>query len=278
MYSVHVVYAGDLSVNNAGFVPANIWYSKDPFFTGDTVRVYTIVFNGSSYGLSGGVEFLDNGTVIGTTNFSIAGSGRVQDLWVDWKAGSGAHTITARLVNVIADGPNGKQSVTLSNIETGKSERVISADPTVVALQTKALEQKVADAKNQTIDAIAGVASTVGGAIPAPVKESVSAGVNILEKFRIGEGAQLTTLKENQAKVIEAMKAQAVATSTAKKSTDIVGDVSNATKEPFAYIVFAAYTLLQFIFQYQILFYGLILYGVYRLIKLVARKIRDRNN
>lgn len=278
-------YASELPLKNAGFVPANIWYSKDPFFAGETIRVYTIIFNGSAYDLTGGVEFLDNGTVIGKTNFSLAGGGRTQDVWVDWKAGQGAHTISARLVNVIADGPSGKQAVSLENVQTGKSERSVDVDPNVAAKESAAQLQKVTDAKNQAIGKIEGVANTVGESIPAPIKESVSFGATTLEKFRVSEGFQLQIAKEKKIKDIDIIKAKekastttgtATSTTASKKSTGILDTVSNATEKPFAYAMLAILALLQYFFQWQVLFYGIILYALYRLIKWVVWKIRNR--
>jgi len=269
--------ASDLPIKNAGFVPANIWYSKDPFYAGETVRIYTIVFNGSTYDLTGAVEFLDNGKAIGKTNFSLAGSGRVEDLWVDWKAGSGAHTITARLMNVVADGPSGKQAVILDNSETGKSDRVIVVDPAIAAAESKALEEKVGAAKNKTIDTLSGVASTVSDAIPPPVKDTISGGANILEKFRIGESYQFQVARANAVKDIEALKASSGTRAMAlQKSGSVIDSITDKTKEPFAYIILAFYTLLQYIFRWPVLFYGLILYAIYRFIKLISSKIKNR--
>lgn len=271
-----VVQASNLPIKNAGFVPANIWYSKDPFFAGETIRIYTIIFNGSTYDLSGNVEFLDNGSVIGKTNFSLSGNGRVQDVWVNWKTEQGAHTITARIVNVISDGPNGKQSVSLDNTETGKSERVVDADPAIAAAQSKMQVQKVTDAGNQTLGKIDGVINTVNESIPSSVKENFSTGANTLEIFRKGVGYQLQVARENKSKEIDAMKASVASTSASKKSANFFDTVSNATEKPFAYIMFAILALLQYFFQWQILFYGIILYAGYCLIKWVVGRVRDR--
>lgn len=82
-----VAQANEGSVKNAGFVPSNIWYSKTPFFADENIRIYTILFNGSSYDLDGTVEFLDEATgapkIIGKTDFSISGGGRIRDVWID---------------------------------------------------------------------------------------------------------------------------------------------------------------------------------------------------
>lgn len=196
------VFAADLPISNAGFVQSNIWYSKDPFYTGDKIRIYTVIFNGSAYDLTGAVEFLDNGTSLGKTNFSLSGSGRAQDLWIDWKATSGSHIITARLVNVIADGPNGKQAVSLPSAETGKSERAVDVDPVLKEAQAKAEAEKAALARAETAGKVEQAIQTVSDAIPAPVKEGVASGKNFLEDFRIGEAYQFKLAKENKLKEI----------------------------------------------------------------------------
>lgn len=128
-FGLSPVSAAEISVKNAGFVPSNIWYSKEQFFAGDTIRIYTIIFNGSVYDLSGTIEFLDNGTVLGETDFALSGGGRVRDAWVDWKATEGKHLISARIVDAHASFSGGSKRLTaLENTETGESERVIDLD------------------------------------------------------------------------------------------------------------------------------------------------------
>lgn len=280
MSGVSFAHASELPISNAGFVQSNIWYSKDPFYTGDKVRIYTVIFNGSAYDLTGAVEFLDNGTSLGKTNFSLSGSGRAQDLWVDWKASGGSHTITARLVNVIADGPNGKQAVLLPNTETGRSERMIDVDPAVKEAQAKLEAQKVAEAGTQALGKVDSAMQTVKDVVPVPIKVGVSAGVNSIEKFRLSEGYQLRLAKEQKSKEIDAITARAkianAPTGSAKKETTVLDTVSNVAEKPFAYAMFAAVGALQFIFEWRVVFYGIILYVVYRVIKWIVAKIRDR--
>ena len=51
--------------SNTGFVPGNIWYSKDPFEEGDKVKIYTFIFNPDSRELSGTVIFFDKTVLLG---------------------------------------------------------------------------------------------------------------------------------------------------------------------------------------------------------------------
>ncbi|MBI5400514.1 MAG: hypothetical protein HZB12_00130 [Candidatus Yonathbacteria bacterium] len=273
-------FAADLSLANAGFVQSNIWYSKDPFYAGDKVRIYTVIFNASAYDLTGAVEFFDNGVSLGKTNFSLSGSGRAQDLWVDWKASWGNHTITARLVNVIADGPNGKQGALLASTETGTSERVVDIDPVVKEAQAKLEAQKVTEAGAQALGRVGNAIQTVNDVIPAPIKAGVSLSANTLEQFRLGEGIQIRLAKEEKARTIDAIVASAKLADTyhgnAKKSVTMLDTASNATEKPFAYAMLAILSVLQFIFEWRIVFYGIIFYTFYRVVKWGIYKLRNR--
>lgn len=276
----HVFAVADLPISNAGFAPSNIWYSKDPFYANESVRIYTVIFNGSAYDLAGSVEFVDNGVAIDKAKFSIARGGRAQDLWVDWKAKEGKHTITARLVGVVADGPNGKQSVVLPNAETGVNERVVEVDPAIVEAQKKIQDQKVAEVGAQVVGVIEDVVHAVEEATPTPIKEAIFTGTSVIEKFRIDEASQLAIIKKQKAKEIEVMSAKSksnkVSTSDTKKDATSGAKDMNATEKPFAYAMLATVGALQFIFEWKVLFYGIILYCLYRIIKWVVLRIRNR--
>lgn len=266
------------AIDNAGFVQSNIWYSKDPFYAGDKIRIYTVIFNGSAYDLSGAVEFLDNGVLVGKADFALASGGRVRDLWVDWKAVEGKHTITARFANVISDGPNGKQPAVLGSAEAGKSEKVVELDPVAKAAQQKIEDAKAAEASARTSAKVENAIQTVSGVIPTPVKEGMESGKNTIEEFRIGEAYLLKLAKENKQKEIAVIKADEVKaltsqTKTVRSQTDAM---LNTAEKPFAYVLLALLTLAQYFFQWQIVFYGISFYIIYRLIKWSVRRIWER--
>ncbi|MEK7502916.1 MAG: hypothetical protein AAB556_00540 [Patescibacteria group bacterium] len=90
------------TLKNIGFIQDNIWYSKDPFFEGNKIRVYTAVLNASQYDFKGTLEFFvypdgtgrAGGKSIGKSSFSLV-SGGFQVLWADWTAESGSKKIYA---------------------------------------------------------------------------------------------------------------------------------------------------------------------------------------
>jgi len=271
------VYAKELPVNNAGFIPENIWYSKEPFYDGETVRIYTIIFNGSVYDISGSVEFFDNGNIIDETNFSLASGGRVQDVWVNWKATLGTHTITAQITNVSADGPSGKQAVVLDNVSTGKSERIVEPDPVIVATRRGEQVQKIVDVSNQVSEKIENAVTMANESVPEPIREGVSVGVGALEHFRAEQASQFQFAKEN--KLSEIKKFDTSTTTNAfvskkiAKSSDALPLVA---QKPFAYVMLAILALLQYFFMWRVLFYGIILYALYRLIKWIIHRFTNK--
>lgn len=326
-FGLSPVSASEISVKNAGFVPSNIWYSKEQFFAGDTVRIYTIVFNGSAYDLSGTIEFLDNGTVLGETDFALSGGGRVRDAWIDWKATEGKHLISARIVDAHASLSGGSKRLTaLENTETGESERVIDldtdsdgvgntddpdddgdsisdvdelrngsdplkkdtdgdgvADDKELALavqQTEEADESSSASSTEPLRAISSALEVVSDYIPVTIKTGTEIGVDTVERFRIGQGYRLRLAKEEKAREIEALKARAAATTTAlvrtEKEEGVLEITTSAAEKPFAYVMLASLTALQYAFDWKIIFYGVSLYVLYRSLKWVIRRVRDR--
>ena len=81
---------------NAGFV-SGLWYSKVPFFAGETIRIYTAFQNNSKGDITGNVEFFNNDISIGKTNFS-AINGHLVETWIDWKVPYGNNSISAKII------------------------------------------------------------------------------------------------------------------------------------------------------------------------------------
>lgn len=316
--STSFAYGADAPIKNAGFVPSNIWYSKEPFFAGEKIRVYTIIFNGSSYDLEGVVEFLDNGEPIGKTNFSLSGGGRVRDVWVDWTAKEGKHSMTARIASTTASTAGGaKRIIALENTVTGKSERTVDLDTDgdgvgniddldddndsvsdvdelrngteplkkdsngdgvpdgkelEIAAKNKAEAEKLLAGSPESSGTILGTIRKVEDTIPDPVKEGATVGANAIERFRVGEGYQVRLAKEGVVREIDAIKAR---TNTQQKGDGVLNVASNVAEKPLAYVKYAFLAMLQYFFEWQIIFYGVLLYILYRLVMWVLGRTRN---
>ena len=265
-------------VKNAGFVPSNIWYSKTPFFAEEKIRVYTIIFNGSSYDLEGTVEFLDEANdspkVIGKSDFSISGGGRVRDIWIDWKASEGKHIITARIVKPsisLADGT--KQIAVIENVETGKSEVAIDLDTDGDRIgnmtdtdddndgvsdndeakngtnplksdsngngisDKKEIDdfvKKIAENKEKDSEKFTEIIKTVTDTIPEPIKNAVMASANAVDSFRKKTGDKIRITKENKLKEIKSFKEKTIASAPKDGKQKIISDKSSSNASSFA--------------------------------------------
>ncbi|MFH1773173.1 MAG: hypothetical protein ABH818_02365 [Patescibacteria group bacterium] len=80
---------------NAGFV-SGIWYSKNPFFIGEIVRIYVGIQNRSGFDITGTVEFYDNDTLVRSTNVSIINE-QLIEAWTDHTFVYGDHEIKVQL-------------------------------------------------------------------------------------------------------------------------------------------------------------------------------------
>lgn len=114
---------------SAGFLSDNIWYSHDPFFAGENVRIYSAVFNSSSLDIAGRIEFYDNADFIGDAEFNVEAGGNLVRVWVDWQAKEGKHIIVASIneARITTPGYENEQ-LDLNNIKMQESIRQIDID------------------------------------------------------------------------------------------------------------------------------------------------------
>ncbi len=146
------------AASGIGFIQDNIWYSKDQFFAGEVVRIYSAVFNSSPSDMVGTVAFFDNETSIGTADFT-ATSSHLREVWVDWRSTSGTHKISAKITkafSTVAGKP--QQPVPLSDVDSGSSEIVVAAPPVVSA----PISQSAGDAQGFTAQATEVATKVVG--------------------------------------------------------------------------------------------------------------------
>jgi len=111
--------------SNAGFVPSNIWYSKDPFTEGDKIKIYTLIFNPESAQMSGSVSFFDKNVLLGKKDFTVPANG-VRDVSVEWTATAGSHVIFGRIENARFLVSGKYEAARLDRTVTEESRRTVS--------------------------------------------------------------------------------------------------------------------------------------------------------
>ena len=145
--------------SSAGFAPS-IWMSRAQVVAGESVNIFTVLYNSSDNSLSGDVVFAVDGASIGTKNFTL-GAGETQIVSAPWVAKSGNHTVSARIENAAGAGVN----ASLVNQTTGTISISVEPPPPpsptaqVLNTVTSAVQTGVAS----TVPAIAGVAGSLYG-------------------------------------------------------------------------------------------------------------------
>ncbi len=285
-------FAAEETLKNVGFLPSNIWYSKDPFFVGDKIRVYTVIFNGSDSDLEGTVEFYDNSTPIGKSGFSLAGGGRIRDIWIDWTATGGNHTISAKIINPKISAPGeAERSITIANAETGTNERVVDFDinKNGVADSKEIVKNAIATGESVILSKIDDAVKKVNEVVPIkPVIETVKEKVEVVDDFRESQEKKVSLAVANVKKDLENLKvnesAAKIDSETPKISTEqsikdknekdggIKLDKTIAEK-PFKYVYLFFLSILEYILKVKIIFYGVMLAMVFFFGRLAYRKI-----
>lgn len=112
---------------NAGFV-AGIWYSKLPFFAGETVRIYGAIQNRSGFDITGKARFFDKEKPVGENSFATL-DGRLIEVWADWKAVQGEHSFSVEIVDAMKSQAGKKpEPITLSFPSSQTSQITVDRD------------------------------------------------------------------------------------------------------------------------------------------------------
>lgn len=249
------------ALGNAGIIKSGIWYSKDPFYSGEKVRIYTLIFNGSEYDLLGEVAFDDNGKVICTGNFNTA-SGRTQEIWCDWTATGGSHKISAKIINPkIAPVGESPQSILLDNNVSGVSLRDVVSAP-------KKIESPVVPFQVSSSSLKTGVSSSTGSAVEKSIVDGLTGVKN----------AVLQILPDNISSQDVIDSGDKIASVTPKTIRDSMGKLveklgGEKMKAPFTYLIDFFVAIYNFIVNDPLLLVIIAFFVVWKFAKYIYRRL-----
>lgn len=288
---------------NIGIIKGNLWYGQYPFFSGETVSIYTAIWNGSDKKVRGKVAFLNNGVDVGRQSFTIEPT-ELQEVSVRWLATDGKHKFTAKIVEAYYV-ENGKTlPIKLEDSTTGESDVSVTADPNA----PKKIEATPAigapggvgsSASSVVVNGVPGGSASAGGSTsPTSIATTTSAKLEasitatddfvgnltdslkgivdgkkaILEKDLFGTEKQSPLAQEKKATTTTAMVGSAVGD---EKTGEGVGSWlanSLAARKPFAYLAYYLLATLSFLLSYKATLYFLFVL----LLILLFRKWRRR--
>ncbi len=260
IFSLFPIYKVNAQTTNTGFVPVNIWYSKDPFQEGDKIKIYTLVFNPDSRELSGTVFFFDDTTLLGKNDFAVSANA-TKAISISWIATAGDHTIFAKIENakfLISKGNYEETYLTLN--ETQKSSRTVAkkittSDKTTTPSQTNDNGSSiVSDIKN-----------TINEKTPDFISKPVVSAASGLEGIRINESIASDRKKKEINNEIEALNNT--------KTKDNSKTDNGVFLKPFKYVELFLLSLSSFIFSNKIVFYVILVILVFFILRFIWKKI-----
>ena len=250
---------------NSGFIPGQIWYSKDPLIEGETVNIHTAAWNGESNTVSADVEFYDKNVILGSRDV-VLDSLELKDVYIPWKITSGDHVISAKIISSTITVSDKKENVIVKHSVTSSDKQFVS-----VVVKNKDGEP-VTDTdilKNQLDKAN----SQLSGILPEEVNSSLSNSISSLDNIRHTTLDKVNTAKEATQKEIG--KVLGVSTKISQ-SPSKSSNVQDSIKRPVAYIKLFLLSTLSFILGSKLIFYGILVFLIFCIIRFIYRKIRNR--
>lgn len=233
----------------AGFAPGSLWLSKTEAKAGETLKIYTVVYDSSSSNIEGDVVFTVDAKDAGTQHFKL-NAGETQIVSSDWKAIAGTHTFGASLKNVTGVAGAANTQTNSTNIT------IADAPPSPIAQYSNVVTNIISSSSPAVQNIVQSVASTT--------ENWRQAGVDFLSKALYTDQVLATDNRRQEPAVLGTSTSNVISSSTAKKS-GFFGSV-------WRYILQA----LLFIFTIKLLFYFALLVVVYILYKIIRAIFSER--
>lgn len=261
-----------------GLIPGQIWYSKDPFIEGDTIKIYTAIWNSGKDPILVSVNFYDKNVILGTTEATIPAES-AKDVSVFWKVTKGDHAISAKILSSSISSGGKKHAVQLNRSSTEEESFFIATN---VKTADGSVVPSTDVAKNQFDKTV--------GMLPSSVGDPIISTVDAIDSFRDDAHATFKNSADENQKIIDAGnmsasvdKADINANIKAIDDARLVKDElknSPAKKSPLdapiPYLKVFLFTSLAMIFGNKFIFYGLSIIILFLIIRFIYRKIRNR--
>lgn len=262
--SIVTVASAD-TTSTTGFIPNQIWYSKEPLVQGDTVKIYTAVWNGTASSASFHVQFYDGTTLLGERDSTIAAED-IQDISISWKVTAGDHSISAKINSSTTTTAGKKENVVVETTTT-------SVDHQFVPVAAKAT------ATSEVKTEIDKATNAVKNIFPDSVSDPLSTTASSVDTFRSSTYSKITQSKKETQKEIDTLSTSSANTSNSKsspKTQPTQAKPLDATEKPIAYVKLFLLSIVSAIFGSKIIFYGLSALIVILFVRFIYRKARHK--
>lgn len=252
--------------STTGFIPSNIWYSKDPFEEGDKIKIYTLVFNSDKRELSGSVLFFDNNVLLGKKNF-VASPSSVAQVSINWNVNAGDHDIFAKIENSKFTISAGKyEDVYLNENESEHSKSTVNKKIVLDSTNKSIVDNSNNQNVTNTGDQISNITNTIKENTPDVIAKPLIATANVTEGFRNGVENNLSKKETEINKDIKNLS------NVSNKKTDTSFFKKPNIQKPFKYVELFFVKLFGFIFKYKIVFYIVSFFLILFLLRFIWQK------
>lgn len=113
----------------AGVPPGALWFSKEPIFAGETVSVFTLIYNSTDSALSGTIALRDGTTTLTKKEFVVAGRGAAEVIVFPWNVTPGNHSFSVVITQSELSGREvGTERIVISGSSTTPIRRFADYD------------------------------------------------------------------------------------------------------------------------------------------------------
>ncbi|MBP9711421.1 MAG: hypothetical protein KBD55_00070 [Candidatus Pacebacteria bacterium] len=254
--------------SGAGFVPGNIWYSKDPFDAGDKIKIYTMLFNPDIREFSGTVIFFDKSLFLGKKDFVLKPKDATE-ISIDWTVVAGSHKIYAKIENAkFALGGGKYEPVYRSGNQTEENERTVASKIIIENdISTNKAEVKTSTNKNTevAIDPVKELEEKIVSNTPKLISTPIIATANMLESVRTSASVATSNKKVEVSTAIKSLSSTNPKSEKAEKASKFI--------KPFKYVELFLITLLSYLFKYGVIFYGIICIVTFFIVRAIWRRV-----
>ena len=97
LFLTPVTFIYSAETMNSGLIPGQIWYSSEKLVEGQTVNIYTAVWNGGKNPITMKVEFYDKNVILGSREV-VVDPFELKNVSIPWKITAGEHAISAKII------------------------------------------------------------------------------------------------------------------------------------------------------------------------------------
>lgn len=272
---------------NVGFPARGVWFSKSSFLEGEEVLIHVIVFNDASGTFSGTTEFHDSATLLGKVPFTITNTQKVKVVSLKWKATAGDHRISANITDPKLTLSNGTViHLTLPDSKTSESPIFVEQDLNHNLIADSAEPKPTTTPPTAESEVFGRGADMVKNAVPESVKSVTGNIFTHVDNFREQEHGYVEVARVDNIAQIDALNQKEIAMIAAKGSAKSNGQQNVATstpefggsdhiERPLRYVYWAFLVLSEAILGHPWLFYIILFFVCYSILRALWRKIRS---